>query len=536
MRADMFAAAQVPFAVVVAVLFVALAIATPSRVAERDLIIGAVLVVVTTALARLSFWERAILAWKITIPILDLVAVAILWNVVYDVFPATIVLVVFPLMVLAYSVSWIAAAAGVLAAFAVTLYPFAAHNTWPTTSAGWVNVFLLTGLVGFVTVSVRVAADRLSTIQEELADVSTELRGSLDDAVDRENALTLISETVDAAIVVVDSAGHIVLRNRTARELEAISVDGRTDDHLASEHPVLPGEQLVYAMDRVTPVPLEDRFVAKALRGESTEGIVYWLGAPGNQAAIQATSRPLLRAGAKPSTLIVAHDVTQLVEAIRVRDEFIGTVSHELRTPLTNIIGYAELIEADELGISSEMDIIRKNAERLRVMIGDLLSVNGSQLPAITRRHDITAIVTEVLDRFAVRLHVAGIGLTWSPTAPIHVDVDPARITDVVDQLVSNAIRFTSKGGHITVIVTADDGNVYVAVEDTGVGIAHQDQGQVFERFFRTRSARTSATPGAGLGLSLAQAHAAAHRGVIRVSSELGAGSVFTLQLPAARE
>jgi PAS domain S-box-containing protein len=226
----------------------------------------------------------------------------------------------------------------------------------------------------------------------------------------------------------------------------------------------------------------------------------------------------------------------------RLKDEFIALVSHELRTPLTSIRGYLELVleegadlRDDHLGF---LEIVDRNAERLLGLVNDLLAV--AQAEAGKLRFDwadveLEPLLAQCVEAARPAAERAGVRLTFSFDQAEPIVADPGRVGQLVDNLVSNAIKFTPAGGCVDVRLRSRCDCVVIEVEDTGPGIASDEQARLFERFFRTRSATNGAVPGTGLGLSIAKAIAEAHGGTIAVESEEGRGTTFRVELPAGR-
>ncbi|MGN6252281.1 MAG: PAS domain S-box protein [Marmoricola sp.] len=226
--------------------------------------------------------------------------------------------------------------------------------------------------------------------------------------------------------------------------------------------------------------------------------------------------------------------------ADRAKDEFFATVSHELRTPLTSIIGYAELME-DVAGLPAEarsfLEVIGRSATRELRLVDDLLTLvkmGSDGLSMAVEDVDLVALARDAVSDCAPtaverRLQV---GLV-APERPVVVPGDPVRLGQVLDNLLSNAMKFTPDEGRVEVRVGAEHEWVVAEVCDDGPGIAPEDQARLFERLFRTRAVVEANVPGAGLGLSIARGIAEAHGGSLAVESAPGRGTIFRLTLPA---
>lgn len=239
--------------------------------------------------------------------------------------------------------------------------------------------------------------------------------------------------------------------------------------------------------------------------------------------------------------LFVANDVTQAREVARLKDEFVGLISHELRTPLSSILGYLELMRDDEeTPLSAEhlqyLGVAERNAHRLLRLVGDLLftaQVESGKFPLDARDIALGTIASASVESARPVADAAGIRLIEQvPDSPMIVHGDPVRLGQAVDNLVSNAIKFTPRGGTVTVALSVEGANALITVRDTGMGIAESELDQLFSRFFRATTATRNAVPGVGLGLTITKAIVTAHGGEMGVASEEGVGTQFSMTLP----
>jgi signal transduction histidine kinase len=229
----------------------------------------------------------------------------------------------------------------------------------------------------------------------------------------------------------------------------------------------------------------------------------------------------------------------RLREADRLKDEFVALISHDLRTPLTSIMGYLELVLDDD-NLSEEqrgfLNVADRNADRLLRLVNDLLFVarfEAGQLELHPVDLDLAAIVRQSVEESGPRAAAGGVELTCEASAASPVQADKGRMFQLVENLVSNAIKFTPHGGDVHVSVTPVNGVVRLEVSDSGVGIAPDEQDRLFERFFRASTASEHQIPGTGLGLYITRAIVEAHGGTIAVRSSPGEGSSFCIDLPA---
>ncbi|MFN8602428.1 MAG: ATP-binding protein [Candidatus Binatia bacterium] len=239
--------------------------------------------------------------------------------------------------------------------------------------------------------------------------------------------------------------------------------------------------------------------------------------------------------------VLVFHDVTETKRLERVRTDFVANVSHELRTPLTAIKGFAETLLssgfADRERALHFVSIIDRQAERLSRLIDDLLILSDLELgkmPVRRRPVALEPIVREVEDLLAEPARRGGVTLQVDVPPELRVEGDPDRLTQVVSNLLDNAIKYTPAGGRISIAAHADGGTVELSVADTGAGIPAEDLPRLAERFYRVDKARIRELGGTGLGLSIVKHIVQAHGGTLRFASRVGAGTTVTVTLPAA--
>ncbi len=228
----------------------------------------------------------------------------------------------------------------------------------------------------------------------------------------------------------------------------------------------------------------------------------------------------------------------RLRELDRLKDEFVSTISHELRTPLTSISGYVELVrERADAESSSYLDIVDRNAARLLALVNDLLFVariQSGRLELDLQQVDVGALVAESVASAQPHAASGNVGLRLRTGAePTRVRGDRRRLGQVIDNLVSNAIKFSPEGGAVDLKLDRRDGSVVLEVTDQGIGVAEHEHAQLFQRFFRSHSAQERQIPGTGLGLYISKVIIEAHGGRIEARSVEGEGSSFVVELPA---
>lgn len=239
--------------------------------------------------------------------------------------------------------------------------------------------------------------------------------------------------------------------------------------------------------------------------------------------------------------ILIAHDMRQAREAARLKDEFVGSISHELRTPLSSVLGYLELARDDEAGLSATqeryLDVAERNARRLLALVGDLLfvaQVDAGRFPLELSRVDVRTTVRASAETAAPIAARGGVTVAVEvPDEPLEVRGDPTRLGQAVDNLVSNAVKFTPHGGSVTLRLTRVGDEACIAVADTGLGIPEDEMQRLFTRFFRSTTSTRQAVQGVGLGLNITRAIVEAHAGRIDASSVEGEGTTFEIWLPA---
>jgi len=320
-------------------------------------------------------------------------------------------------------------------------------------------------------------------------------------------------------IAVVDTYRDVVYTNDRARELGLVR-DRLLDDRawLAAERTLATGE--------AGEVDLSPRKRANPGRsGLSVRGQVRLLTEEDRRFAV-----------------VYVNDQSEHARMEATRRDFVANVSHELKTPVGAMGVLAEAL----LASADDPDNVRRFAEkmvaesnRLANMVGELIDLSrlqgGERLPDLDAV-DVDTVVSEALSRYKVAADNADIAITTDAPTGYRVMGDGSLLVTAIANLVSNAIAYSPNGSSVSVSRRRRGPNVEIAVTDRGIGIAREDQERVFERFFRVDKARSRATGGTGLGLAIVKHVAANHNGSIRLWSQPGTGSTFTLSIPAYPE
>jgi signal transduction histidine kinase len=234
-------------------------------------------------------------------------------------------------------------------------------------------------------------------------------------------------------------------------------------------------------------------------------------------------------------------EVTADRELDRMRDAFVATVSHELRTPLTSISGFLEMMQEEEhdLGESGKryLNVIRRSTNRLHALVEDLLliaQIEARRVELQLAPVDVAELTSRAVEAIRPTADDKGVTLDVVTDHPPMVRGDSNRLTQVLDNLVSNAVKFTNDGGTVSVTIGAENSAVRLVIADTGIGVPLEEQGQVFSRFFRASTATRLAIPGTGLGLAISRALVEQHGGTITFVSQEGKGTQVVVTLPSA--
>jgi signal transduction histidine kinase len=244
------------------------------------------------------------------------------------------------------------------------------------------------------------------------------------------------------------------------------------------------------------------------------------------------------RADAEQAQRLLEAQNVRLVEADRMKDEFVALISHDLRTPLTSIMGYVELSLDEELGeeARSFLEVVSRSSQRLLRLVDDLLFVarlQSGRLDLSPSRLDLNEIARQAAEEARGRADAKDLELVVDANGPVTVDADRGRVFQLLDNLISNAVKFTPDGGTIEIKVRGN-GGALLEVCDNGIGFTKAEAERVFERFYRTDRAVERQVPGTGLGLFIAAAIADAHGGRISAHPREGGGAVFRVELPLA--
>ena len=383
---------------------------------------------------------------------------------------------------------------------------------------------------------------------------------------DQAERLTSLIATAIPAIVVGDQHGLVAQVNesfrgmfgitepsaaligcpaaRLARRIAPAFADpagfGVTMDRLASGRLPVAGEQMAGADDRAVECDYWPMFVAGEYRGDIW---LFW-DMTRRKEADERRERELgtvrqARRDAERDRQHLAEQNARLREVDELKTQFLATVSHELRGPLTSIVSYTELISDEKERLSPEaaafLEVVERSAAQLTRLVGDLLllsRIEAGVTPLELAPVSVREVVADALRTEAPAAERHGIELAGSAVDGPPVLADATRLRQVIENLLANAIKFSTSGGTVRVTATCTGDEWRIDVADSGLGIPADEIGQVFDRFFRASNGRKAGRRGSGLGLAVVKALTDLHGGRVDVASTAGHGSTFSVILP----
>jgi two-component system phosphate regulon sensor histidine kinase PhoR len=367
--------------------------------------------------------------------------------------------------------------------------------------------------------------DEIATVARALDHSVHELGRRLDElARDRALMQAILSGMVEG-VVVVDAAGRLQLANGAARDMLALDPDDTGRHYLEIvRHPGVASQ------------------IGAALEGRDAAGVEIILNRdPDRTFVARAAPVTLAKGPGKPGAVLVLYDVTDLKRADRIRRDFVANVSHELRTPLTAIRGYVEALldEGDAADPNRRfLDVIQRHVARMERLVQDLLrlarldagqeTLDLADCSVASLFDDVQTDLAPLIERRGHRVNVR------IATGAETVRVDPAKLHDVLRNLVENAVHHTPEGTTIELAATPNATGLRLSVADDGPGIPESDRQRVFERFYRVDKARAreSGVGGTGLGLAIVKHLVGLHGGRVEVENRPEGGAIFTVALP----
>ncbi len=353
---------------------------------------------------------------------------------------------------------------------------------------------------------------------------------------ERRRLAAILQHSADG-VMILDPQAHILSINRALERMtgwRSADAVGRDQDEVMTWKRLDSGD-LKKALDEGWP------FNQKGDAPDSLYVEGDLLRADGLTISIGIVYSALLTADGALSNIIAnVRDITNFRQAQEMQNVFISTISHELKTPVALIKGYAATLRREDHEWSApevrdDAAIIEDEADRLTVLIENLLTTSKIQAQRTLELNPgdvrLDQLAASAVERFQTQTKKHPFTLNFPPDFPV-IQGDEQRLRQVIDNLLSNALKYSPDGGLIEVGGTADEHSVTVYVRDQGVGLTEADQERVFERFFRVDGKLSRRTQGTGLGLFLARSIIEAHGGSMRVESQPGQGSTFYFTLP----
>ncbi len=345
----------------------------------------------------------------------------------------------------------------------------------------------------------------------------------------RSGQLTQLEATLGSlqeAVLIVDSTNHIILANKAMQEIfpRAANILGQRLEL------VLQSAAFLQYVENVRKNEAQSQYEIEFVEGNRS----IWVEATG-------TKIPSLGSDKNPWALFVLHEITKQKKLEAVRKDFVANVSHELRTPLSVIKGYVETLVDEHQTMPLEdrerfLRTIQRHTERLNSLLEDLLALSRLESinPGLRRESiNLSELLTGVIEDFRARPAAAEhkISASFHPViGPLLID--PLKVTQVLENLIDNALKYTPKGTHIEISAAVRDSKIEVGVRDNGPGIPEADLPHIFERFYRVDKGRSREKGGTGLGLSIVKHIVQLHGGQVRVESKAGQGTAFFFTLP----
>ena len=383
-------------------------------------------------------------------------------------------------------------------------------------------------MAGNYSEKLRIKGDsELLELANSLNDLSDVFRLTHENLIQEKNRLSSVLSYMSDGVIATNRLGQITMINSTAQRL--LNLDRETATQM-SILDILDGENPYTYSELLSKTPE----IHLSRRDANDEFVTLRV----NFALIRKES------GFISGLVAVLHDATEQEKEERERRLFVSNVSHELRTPLTSVKSYLEALDDGALHEEIAPNFIKVSLDetnRMMRMISDLLAlsrIDNKSTQLNVEMTNFTAFMTYILNRFGqIKSQETNPGKSYEiirdyPVNSIWVEIDTDKMTQVIDNILNNAIKYSPDGGKITVSMKTTDTQLIVSISDQGLGIPKKDLPLIFDRFYRVDKARSRAQGGTGLGLSIAKEIVKQHNGFIWAKSEYGKGSTFTIVLP----
>jgi two-component system, OmpR family, phosphate regulon sensor histidine kinase PhoR len=519
---------QLPLTVSLLIVTVIAAVVSPATLEDLRFQVAILLGLGLTALCVLLPWNRLPANSFVVVPLLDFPAVALAREATVESFTSLGLLLVFPVIWLAARLGRVGVALSFVATALVVGGPLLAGPSITLSDAA--RPFLLPAIMTVIALAVHILVSSIASQDKKLKLKDAELRMSYQESLERQRLLDTMLDTVGVGVHAVDASGKDILMNQQHRRNRSLAAP--SGDPASTEQ-----ELNILASDGTTPLPAEHRPVARAAQGQSFSDYLIRLGSPANQRVLSSTATPMTdKDGKFAGSVLAFSDVTELVNALAIKDDFVANISHEFRSPLMSILGYLDMaLDAPEDHPGQHESFLRiaqSNAEKLLGLVSDLLSVSSDSMGVHPQRMDLMDLIGMCVASAGPRAKSRGVDIVNEATGSLWLTADPGRVTQVLDNLLSNAIKYSRPGDTVTLRAWETDEAVCFSVTDTGIGIAEEDLPKIFTRYFRSNSVRESSIPGVGLGLGIVKRIVENHGGSVTANSRPNLGSTFTVTLP----
>ncbi len=367
--------------------------------------------------------------------------------------------------------------------------------------------------------------DEIGELASSINFMSDQIKSKIDEVVSSRSYLEAVLLSMSEGVIVINAKGNIVLVNKALKELLSITTEAK-------------GKSTMEIVRNIDVQNIIDSVLKKQKAVKSRELLLF----EPEEKSLIVHATPIIRDNNTEGAVLVFHDITELRRLEAVRKDFVANVSHELRTPISNIKGYAEtLLEGalnDKKNAKEFLEIIYKDSDRLAALINDILDLSKIESGRSVfqfKEEDIKDIIKNALGKFSRAIERKSIKIrTDIPDDKLKVTADANSISQVLHNLIDNAVKYTPDKGEITLSVKDESPFIKVEVSDTGIGIPQEHITRIFERFYRVDKARSKEAGGTGLGLSIVKHIIQSHNGEVSVTSQPGKGSAFSFTLPKA--
>jgi sensor protein yycG len=368
-------------------------------------------------------------------------------------------------------------------------------------------------------------SSEITNITNNLNDLSEVIRLTQENLEQESKRLNSILSYMTDGVLATNRRGQIIMINDMAKKQLGVERDEALNQNILEL------------------LKIDDEYELRDLITQSPELMIDSQDVNGEYISIRVRFALVRRESGFISGLVaVLHDTTEQEKEERERRLFVSNVSHELRTPLTSVKSYLEALDEGALSEPVAPDFIKVSLDetnRMMRMVTDLLHL--SRIDNATSNLDVelinfTAFITFILNRFD-KIKSQDENLKYElirdyPITSVWIEIDTDKMTQVIDNILNNAIKYSPDGGKITVSMKTTDDQMILSISDQGLGIPKQDLPKIFDRFYRVDRARSRAQGGTGLGLAIAKEIIKQHNGFIWAKSEYGKGSTFTIVLP----